>query len=156
PAPPSSRNPALSPSVDAVIMRGLAKDANARWESCAAFVDALAAALAGATPEKTVPLPPPQTATRPLAAGRAPKTAAASTVAVALPGQEATAATVAVAMPERIVPAPKPPRSRRRFFEILAAAAILLLLLLAGSICAAAGQKPTLSISPRVAGPGRP
>src|SRR6202521_1424744 len=45
PPPASSRNTALSASVDEVIRRGLAKDPNARWEGCTAFVDALAAAL---------------------------------------------------------------------------------------------------------------
>src|SRR5258708_16848462 len=45
PSPPSARNHALGPRVDAVIMRGLAKDPAARWESCTAMVDALAAAL---------------------------------------------------------------------------------------------------------------
>src|SRR5258708_12728839 len=45
PAPPSARNHALGPRVDAVIMRGLAKDPAARWDSCTAMVDALAAAL---------------------------------------------------------------------------------------------------------------
>ena len=46
PLPPSARNASLSSEVDAVIMRGLAKDPAGRWESCTAFVDALAAALA--------------------------------------------------------------------------------------------------------------
>src|SRR5438046_10169277 len=46
--PPSAsvRNPSLSPQVDAVIARGLAKDPAARWESATAFVEALAGALA--------------------------------------------------------------------------------------------------------------
>jgi serine/threonine-protein kinase len=48
PPVPSSRNTALSPRVDAVIMRGLAKDPEARWPSCAAFVEALETALEGA------------------------------------------------------------------------------------------------------------
>src|SRR4029077_10367167 len=72
PPPPSARNAALSPRVDAVIMRGLAKDPAARWESCTAFVDALAAALtARAEPAgpRTVLIAPPQAAsTQPLAA----------------------------------------------------------------------------------------
>ena len=42
---PSLRDRSLGTQVDAVIMRGLAKDPEARWSSCAAFVDALAAAL---------------------------------------------------------------------------------------------------------------
>src|SRR5881392_1929604 len=41
PSPPSSRNPALSPEVDGVLMKGLAKDPAARWNSCTEFVDAL-------------------------------------------------------------------------------------------------------------------
>ena len=45
PAPPSARNHTLGPRVDAVIMRGLAKDPAARWESCTAMVEALSAAL---------------------------------------------------------------------------------------------------------------
>src|SRR5258708_37417976 len=45
PAPPSARNHALGPRVDAAIMRSLAKDPAARWDSCTAMVDALAAAL---------------------------------------------------------------------------------------------------------------
>jgi hypothetical protein len=142
PPAPSSLNPALSPAVDAVILRGLAKDPNARWNSCSNFVEALAGALMGATAEKTVVLPPPQAVTKPLAPVRRATDAA-------------SAATVAVAMPERGEVAPKPHRSRRRLFEIVAGVAILLLLLLAGSICAAADQKPTMSVSPSDVVPGQ-
>jgi len=141
PIPPSARNAALGASVDAVIMRGLAKDPNARWPTCAEFVDALAVALAVA-PDKTVVLPPAEAATRPLPPPR-PAT-------VAPP-----AATVAVAMPERGEAPPKLARSRRRLFEILTGAVILLLLLLAGGICAASGPKPSMSVSPSVAVPGQ-
>ncbi|MGA8922455.1 MAG: serine/threonine-protein kinase, partial [Candidatus Dormiibacterota bacterium] len=45
PPPPSTRNRSLSPRVDAVLMRGLAKDPNARWETSTAFVRALEEAL---------------------------------------------------------------------------------------------------------------
>ena len=45
PARPSSLKSDLNESVDAVIMRGLAKDPGARWRSCDAFVTALASAL---------------------------------------------------------------------------------------------------------------
>jgi hypothetical protein len=41
----SSRKPGLGPAVDAVLARGLMKDPEKRWESCAALVDALEAAL---------------------------------------------------------------------------------------------------------------
>jgi Protein kinase domain len=44
----STRNPDLSPAVDAVLLRGLAKDPVARWETGSAMVAALRLALAGA------------------------------------------------------------------------------------------------------------
>src|ERR1700688_3433685 len=68
PVPPSTRNHSLGPRVDAVIMRGLAKDPAARWESGTAMVDALSAALTR-RPEPAVartvvmtPGPPPPAA----------------------------------------------------------------------------------------------
>src|SRR6266516_5456750 len=45
PPPPSTRDDSLGPRVDDVVMRGLAKDPEARWESSSAFVDALETAL---------------------------------------------------------------------------------------------------------------
>src|SRR5262249_43455033 len=51
PPPPSARDASLGPRVDAAVMRGLAKDPAARWESATAFVDALADALG---PERSV------------------------------------------------------------------------------------------------------
>ncbi len=63
PPPASSRNPELSPAVDAVLARGLAKDPAARWESGGALVGALAEALAPPLPiEATMPLPTPSRA----------------------------------------------------------------------------------------------
>ena len=62
PALPSSLKPDLNQSVDAVIMRGLAKDPRARWATCEAFVTALAAALGGKPPpavERTIAMAPP-------------------------------------------------------------------------------------------------
>jgi eukaryotic-like serine/threonine-protein kinase len=44
----STRNPDLSPAVDAVLSRGLAKDPASRWETGSAMVGALREALAGA------------------------------------------------------------------------------------------------------------
>src|SRR5438874_576585 len=52
PRAPSSRNSVLGPQTDEVIMRGLAKDPAARWESATEFVDTLAAALSAATPAR--------------------------------------------------------------------------------------------------------
>src|SRR5881392_4534267 len=46
PPPPSSRDSSLGPGVDTVILRGLAKAPEARWESAGAFVEALEGALA--------------------------------------------------------------------------------------------------------------
>ncbi len=44
PPPPSSRRPGLSPEVDALVRRALARDPDDRWPSAEAFADALAAA----------------------------------------------------------------------------------------------------------------
>ena len=154
PPAPSSRNAALSPAVDAVILRGLAKDPDARWASCTEFVDALAGALVGAPVtggDKTVVLPPPQTSTKPLApVKRTRKVAPATTVAVAMPDADAIDDPL-----ERVETISKRPRSRRRLFEIVAAVVILLLLLVVGGICAAADQKPTMSVSPNDVVPGQ-
>lgn len=64
PALPSTLRSDLNESVDAVIMRGLAKDPKARWASCEAFVTALSAALgrkapAAAAVERTIAMAPP-------------------------------------------------------------------------------------------------
>jgi hypothetical protein len=154
PPPPSSRNAAFDSAVDAVILRGLAKDPDARWESGLAFVDALTAALAGGpvpVAERTVRLAPPITrgmaATMPLVA-EAP-TATPPTARVARPNP---AATVAIAMPA--TPPHREPRSRRRLIEVVAGVVILFLLLLAGGVCAAANQKATLALSPDITVPG--
>jgi serine/threonine-protein kinase len=138
PPAPSTRNPALSASVDAVILRGLAKAPEARWESAAAMVDALSAALAGGpapAPDKTVRLASP-----------------------ALAGKKSLAATAAIAMPSSATTpgdgVPGVARRRRRLYEIVAGAVILLLLLVIGGLCAAANLKPTLSLDPTIAVPG--
>lgn len=44
PVAPSSLRPGLDPRVDAVLLRGLAKDAEGRWRRCGELVEALAAA----------------------------------------------------------------------------------------------------------------
>jgi serine/threonine protein kinase len=62
PAMPSSLNAELNQSVDAVVMRGLAKEPRSRWGSCEAFVTALAAALGTKAPspvERTIVMAPP-------------------------------------------------------------------------------------------------
>jgi protein kinase-like protein len=64
PPAPSSVDLALTPALDAVVLRGLARDPQARWRSCAEMAEALAAAMstAGTTwPERrsahVVPVP---------------------------------------------------------------------------------------------------
>jgi serine/threonine-protein kinase len=60
PEPPSQRRPGLPPAVDAVLLRGLAKDPDERWASAAQLVNRLEDALDGApATEATRPIPPP-------------------------------------------------------------------------------------------------
>jgi len=148
PLPPSSRYPLLSTQVDAVIMRGLAKDPAARWDSCIGFVDALSAALAAAPAPATAPtmvLRAPLASTVPI--GRA---------AVAERVAEPVAATVVAGYPPVISPrsAPAPGRARRlsRRLAIGIAAVVVLLLLL--GLCQAVLGATTLAVSPNRVAPG--
>src|SRR2546423_234029 len=143
PPAPSSRQASLPPGVDAVMLRGLAKDPAARWNSCTEFVDALAAALNGAAMpaiDRTVAYSPRLASTVPLGG-------AAIAERVTAPPQPAT---VAMAYPSPAAPAPKA-RSRRRW--IAGAAAILVLLLVLG-VCAIITQATTLTVNPSTAGRG--
>jgi len=143
PPAPSSREPSLGPEVDAVVMRGLAKDPDARWESSKAFVDALAAALSGApapAAAKTMVLGPAVASTVPIARAAVAERVVAptqpATVAMAYPspnGQEATP------------PARRPRRLNRR--RLVGIAAILVLLLVLG-VCAIVAQATTLTVTP--------
>ncbi len=93
PPAPSSRNPELGPRVDAVLIRGMAKDPAARWASCGEMVDALEAALAEpvavAPPQQTVVMRPPM-----------PGGAAAGTVAFAPQSPDAAIAPPPADLPE--------------------------------------------------------
>src|SRR5438309_8759066 len=138
PLPPSARNSALHPQVDAVIMRGLAKDPAARWESSTEFVDALEAALAGRfepAMARTVVMAPPGASTMPLTAP----------VAAPAASPRAAAATVAVPYPAPAQPVAKG-KSRKRLYAIAAAAA-LLLILISSFVLIAALRTPKLSLS---------
>jgi hypothetical protein len=133
PPAPSTRRPDLGPRVDAVILRGLAKDPNQRWESCEAFVTALRQALAGAaTPavERTVVMAAPLAETVP-----SPHQAAPAPV----PMTHSTPAGIPAAVPVAS-------RSHRTRNTILAALGVLVLLaaLLLGY---AASHPPALSLS---------
>ena len=142
---PSARNSSLNPQVDAVVMRGLAKDPAARWESCTAFVDALAAALAGKTDPgvaRTMVMTPAVASTVPLAAP----------VAVGAPAMPAQAradavnpsATVAVPYPAPAQAAVKK-KSRKGLLAAIAAGVLVVLLIL--GVLLVASARPNLSLS---------
>jgi hypothetical protein len=151
PSPPSARDTSLGPEVDAVIMRGLAKDPAARWETCAAFVGALAAALAApvaaAAAAKTMVLrPAPLPATTPIAAVRPARERGPTTLVMPMPAPSSL-----------VVPAPasgtaalaRVGKRRRRSLTIAGASVLVLALLLAlGVYAAVAAQAPRLSLSP--------
>ena len=150
PSPPSAREPSLSPAVDEVVLRGLAKDPTARWESCAAFVDALAAALAksraAAVAQTVVMAPRPSVVPVPMSAARVAERVAAYTmdVPVSVPGPPASS------------PAPAPPRrkrSRKRLIAIVAALGIAIVLIGVFALVALS-RSPTLSLSSSTVAPG--
>jgi hypothetical protein len=150
PTPPSSHRPELGSRVDAVLLRGLAKDPDARWESCTALVAALQSALeAGPGPavERTVVMASPVAATAPIARRKAAPAGATVVMPMAVPA----AAAVAVAPSANTVKAPA--KSRRRLYAILAAVVLLLLLISSIGLIIAAGT-PTLSLSSTTVSPG--
>jgi len=149
PPAPSTRNSELGPEVDAVVMRGLAKDPAQRWESATAFVDALAAALKPPPTRvlsETVVMapPPPRARTRQQAA---PVAAAVDPETVVFDPDTLGA----FPSPPPTVQKPKPRFSRRRIVLIVAGA---LVALLAMGVCAIAISATTLSVSPSRAAPG--
>jgi cell division septation protein DedD len=152
PARPSSLNPQLNEKVDAVILRGLAKEPGARWATCEQFVNALGKALgakATAGIERTIAMAPAA-----MAAGD-------RTVAIASPPQETESL---FAPPPSTVPPPvwgpavaAERRSRRRRIAIIVIAILVLLALIAGTVSLVLGElfKPTLSLSSAVVEPGQ-
>jgi len=155
PSPPSTRHSALGPAVDAVIMRGLAKNPADRWQSCGAFVEALAAALA-AEPAPfmapTMAMTPPfgrtqQVArTKPVARTAVMEPEPPETETVAYPSPPAASAPW-VGSASRA----RPKLTRRRV--AIGVAAILILLLTLG-VCAVVAQATTLTVSPTRAARG--
>ena len=73
PPAPSSFNAALTPAIDAVVVKGLAKDPNQRWDTCNAMVAALESAIRGQLDERTIvtPMGPPPKAAKAAAPGPA-------------------------------------------------------------------------------------
>jgi len=162
PPAPSTRNEKVGPGADAVILRGLAKDPNARWESCESFVAALAAALespaAGA--DKTVVMQPPAPVSSPVAVAtaRSAKAPALARTAVIDDSAAATAAKtkpLAPAVADATVFAPltqpEDKRRRRRTLFAIGAALLILLLLTGGVFVFEATLPPTLDVSPKIA-----
>ena len=147
PDAPSSRTSRLGAQVDAVIMRGLSKDPAARWESCAAFVDALETALdakSKAAVEQTVVFAPPVPSTTP-----APKTRAAdATTIVDTAG--------AVRGPDPVIAThPHRRRDKRGFvYAAIAAVALILLLLLGTAAYFVLTAPTTLDASRTTVSPG--
>ncbi|HEY0831538.1 MAG TPA: serine/threonine-protein kinase [Candidatus Dormibacteraeota bacterium] len=142
PVPPSARNHKLGPRVDAVIMRGLAKDPAARWESCTAMVDALSAALMHRSEPavaRTVVMAPPS----PPAAAPAPASPFAAPTFV---DTEASSDPIGVAYPSPPqVPAPRSHRGRN---AILIAAALVVLLIIGIAGYLTARPMPVFSLTP--------
>ena len=163
PALPSARRPELGAAVDAVLMRGLAKDPAARWPSCEAFVAALRSALES-TPlpmvGKTMVMTPPKLAsTAPMPVKRPKNPVVNPTVVVPLP-VPAPAAPVPVAeVPGVAVPAATPAvpvtkKSHKRRNALVAAGIVLALLLVAFLGNAILHPKPTLALSSTTVFPG--
>ena len=154
PVPPRSRRPELPSGVDAVILRGIARDAGARWESCAAFVAALRSALeAPQSPavERTVVMAPPVAATVPIA--RAKAAPANATVVMPMPAPVVADATPPMPVASPVSAAIPTKKSRRRLYTMLAAA--LLLVLLVGTCGLVAALKPPmLTLSATTVHPG--
>jgi eukaryotic-like serine/threonine-protein kinase len=152
---PSSRYPSLGPEVDSVIMRGLAKDPAARWESSSAFVDALSAAMNGAPAPALAPTmvmaPPVVASTVPIAAVAPPiaRKPAAATVAMAYPMPAAAAPAGIQTPPTAAAPSAQPRRHLKRNIAIAAAAALLLVLLL--GVCSSLLAATTLALNPSTA-----
>jgi Protein kinase domain len=130
PPPPSSRDASLGPRVDAVVMRGLAKDPAARWESATAFVNALEEAL-----------------------GPGPSVGATMVMAPAAPLAETTVVVERDTVPSRQVltlayPSPPAvtatPKKSRHSMRVLVAAGIVVALLLVGVAGWAATHRPVV------------
>jgi serine/threonine-protein kinase len=150
PSPPSALNRSLGPRVDAVIMRGLAKDPSARWESGIAMVDALAAALTN-RPEpaaaRTLVMAP-----APIAASRGAATAATAVIAPESVEAEAPSDPMAVAYPSP--PPPVVKRKSRKRLVVVSSIVLILLLVIGVAGLFALRPVPALSLTPSTVAAG--
>jgi protein kinase-like protein len=148
PDAPSSRSSKLGAKVDAVIMRGLAKDPAARWESCTAFVQALENALnakKSAAVDRTVVFAPPVPARAPAAV---PHRAVEATTFVDTAGP--------IRGPDPSV-ATHPPRRRSKrglVYAAIGAVALILILLLGTAAYFVVTRPTTLELSRTTVSPG--
>ncbi len=138
PDPCSKLNPSLPTKVDEVVLRGMAKDPAARWESCASFVAALKSSLGEAAPApvaaaSTIRMAPPIPIVAEHAVVAKPVAAAAATVAVQPPARK---------------------RSRRPLLFAIGAVVLVLLLLTGGVLVYGATRPTTLAVAPAVVHPG--
>jgi hypothetical protein len=153
PPSPSSRNDRLGPRVDAVILRGLAKDPRARFESCEAFVVALENALKEQPAPATEVGSPPMYAAQAVGAAVAVALPAALTATTAVAERPAPApvnGSVAVPMPERA----QPRKKQRRTRQVIGASVLILLLLIGGVFVFDVLRPPILDIKPNIAARG--
>ncbi len=120
----STRNAELTPEVDAVLARGLAKNPEERWHSCTAMVAGLRAALKGeeVSVEDTA---------------RVATVAPAARVVPSAPAPDATPAAAAV---------PRPARRRRRWY-VVSAALVLILVVVGAAGLNALAKRATVSLS---------
>ena len=120
----STRNAELTPEVDAVLARGLAKNPEERWHSCTAMIAGLRAALKGeeVSVEDTA---------------RVATVAPTARIVPSAPAPDATLAASAI---------PRPARRRRRWYVV--SAALVLILVLAGAAgLNALAKRATVSLS---------
>jgi protein kinase-like protein len=137
----SSRNPALSPEVDAVLNKGLAKDPTSRWSSSTELVEALASAL---TAHPAQVLAETMVMARPVAATHA---IAKTAVASAPPSRGFIEEETTLAYPSPPPPPAPAKRSHRmRWIAGIAAGVVVALLL---GLLAVIANATTIDVNPK-------
>ncbi len=146
PPPPSARaSGELTDAVDPVLLRGLAKDPEARWPTATEMVDGLEQALGAAAAPAVAP-PEPTEVTRELPRRRAPRPEPLTP----RPRREP------VLPPGRERPTPRPARAAAGWVLGLAALALAAIAVLAGVLAGGGGGSGDRAASPRATTPTRP